>query len=135
MYATDAGAGSPPRARLVRELLAAGDARDALHPARGLHDPLEVREVLDLHQRGAGDATVDRPQLERLDVGPRRADRRREIGVEPLPVLPLDREADEEALPRGLLPVDLEPPLRLVDEEEQVGQSNRWMLTPRPRVT
>ena len=52
--------------------------------------------------------------------GPRRAHRRGDVGVEAAAVVPLEREAHDEALPLRLLPVDLEPALGLVREEQQV---------------
>ena len=58
-----------------------------------------------------------------------------DVGVQAAAVVALEREPHEEALALRLLPVDLEPALRLVREESRFGQSARWMLTPRPRVT
>src|SRR5215213_8613111 len=108
------------RLLLARDPLPPRHLGDPLHPPRGLHDLLEVRQVLDLHEDRPRHAAVHRVELHALDVRPGGADRRGDVGVEAAAVVAVELEAHHEALPLLLLPVDLEPPLRLVRQEQQV---------------
>ncbi len=101
--------------------LAARHLGHTFHLARGLHDLLEMRQVLHLDERRAGDAAVHRVQLHALDVGPRGADGRGEVGVQAAPIVGFEGQADREPLAFRLLPVDLQPALGLVRQEQQVG--------------
>src|SRR4051812_14535462 len=69
----------PERSRMIsaslpifvsRDTLAPGDLRDAFHASRRLDDFLQMREVLDLDEGRAADATVDGFELHAADVGP-----------------------------------------------------------------
>src|SRR5581483_11890272 len=100
--------------------IAPSDLGNTLHAPGGLHDPLEVRQVLDLNEGRAGDAAVMGLELHAADVGASRADGGGDIVVEAAAVVCLERQANGEALALLLLPVDLEPALRLVGQEEQV---------------
>src|SRR5690242_6012019 len=77
-------------------------------------------QVFDLHQHGARDLAVRAAEVHALDIGTRRADGGSDVGIEAAPVVSLERESDEEPLALRLLPIDFEPPLRLVCEEQEI---------------
>ena len=93
-------------------------------------------EVLDLDEQRADTPRRPRSAARALpDVGPRLRSRPRRVGVEAAPVVPLEREAHHEALALRLLPVDLEPALRLVREQQQVRDSRRGGCSRRARAS
>ena len=63
--------------------------------------------------------SVLRSSMLRMFV-PGSRDRGGDVGVQAAPVVPLERETHDEPLALRLLPVDLEPALRLVRQEQQV---------------
>src|SRR5687768_13047885 len=103
------------------DVVPARHVADPFHLPRRAHDLLEVGEVLDLDQHRTVRLPVDRLELHRANVGAGGADGGGDVGIEAASVVPLELEADEESLPFPLLPLDLEPALRLVLEEQQVG--------------
>src|SRR5687767_3359815 len=113
--------GARPLPLLSGQVLPPGDLRDAFHPPRRLHDLLEVGEVLDFHEDGACGPAVDRAQLHAPNIGAGSTHGGRDVGVQPPPIRALERQADDEALPLHLLPVDVQPPLRLMAEHEEIG--------------
>src|SRR5687768_9284865 len=96
------------------DALPARDLGDPLHAPGGLHDLLQVGEVLHLHEHRPARPPVHRPELHAADVRPRGAHRRRDVRVEAAAVVALQRQAHDEALPLHLLPVDVVVSLRLV---------------------
>ena len=106
---------------LRREALAASDLGHAFDPPRGLHDPLEMGEVLDLDDRRPGDPAVRgvaAPYCEcscRWRSRPRPRRRRGRGGRSPR------AEANREPLTLHFLPVDLETAFRLVRQKQEVG--------------
>src|SRR5262245_53495442 len=105
-----------PSSRIRGQPLAASDVGHAFYAARRANDLLEVREVLHLDEHRAIRASVDAAEVHALDVRPRGAHGGRDVRVQTAPVVALERETDEEPLALGLLPIDLEPALRLVGE-------------------
>src|SRR5690606_40372401 len=119
-------AGIPGRTLLqlqvrLREVLPPLDGAHAGDAPDRPHDLLEVGQVLDFDDEGAGHPAFDGLDLRRADVGPGVRDRRRDLGEEAAAVVALDDEADEEAVARLGLPLDLDPPLRVVAQVEDVG--------------
>ena len=80
-----------------------------------------MRQVLDLHQDRASRLPVGALEFHPADIRPGVGDRRGDVRVETPPVVPLEREPHEKPLARRALPVDLEPALGLMCEEQQVG--------------
>lgn len=115
-------------------LLMPVDLLHALHPAHGLHDLLEVWQVVDLDKHVSEDRTIPRVDVGGLDVGARRAHRLHEVGVEAAAVVPGDIEPHHEGLATGLMPVDLHPAI-IGGEREQVGAVGAMDGNPRPCVT
>src|SRR6185312_8149078 len=97
------------------------DLHDAFHLARGLHDFLEVGEVLDLDEGGSRHATIDGAEVHALDVGPGRAHGGGDVGVQAAPVVGDHRQTDSEALTFHFLPIDLQAALGLVRQDQEVG--------------
>src|SRR5882757_2209865 len=79
-----------------------------------------MSEVADFDRELADDVPVRAVQLEASDIGSRRRDGGGEVGVESATVGCLERQANHELLSLELLPVDLEPALRLLNEHEEV---------------
>src|SRR5437764_10398664 len=107
-----------PSALLSSQALAPRDFGNALHPARRLHDLLQVREVLDLHEHGAGDLPVATPEVHALDVRARTTHGGGDIRIQATAIIPFEGEPHEETLSLRFLPVDLQATLRLVREQQ-----------------
>src|SRR5712675_663406 len=81
---------------------------------------LQVREIADLDRQLTDDVAVRAVQLEASDIGSGCRDGGGEIGVESAAIGCLERQANHELLSLELLPIDLEPALRLLNEHEKV---------------
>ena len=77
-------------------------------------------EVLHLHQRCARHTSIGGPQFERANVRAGFAHGLGEIGIQAASVGRLNGQSNHKPLTLALLPVDVEPSLRLVREEEEV---------------
>src|SRR5258706_9565700 len=77
-------------------------------------------KVADLDRELTDDVPVRAVELEASDIGSRRRNGGGEVGVESAAVGCLERQANHELLSLELLPVDLEPALRLLNEHEKV---------------
>mgnify|MGYP003296718429 CR=1 FL=1 len=69
--------------------------------------------VLDLDSQSSGNVPVRRRQLERTNVRIRRRNRGRKVSIQSAPIRRLEHQPHHEAFPLQLLPVDVEPSLRL----------------------
>src|SRR4029453_16092165 len=107
------GVSQPPPASNTLGVVIGGDTfaprhfGDAFHAPRGFDDLLQVRQVLDLDERGPAHAAADGLELHAPDVRPRCGNGASDVRIESAPVVPLEREPDDEALAFLLLPTDL----------------------------
>src|SRR5687767_8496968 len=108
-------------------LLGGSDALAARHFADAFYSPcrfddlLEVREVFDFDHHCPVDLSIRGAEVHAADVGPGSGDGRGEIGVQAAAIGCLQREADDEPLAFGFLPVDLETPFGLVSQQQEIG--------------
>src|SRR5687768_2293940 len=107
--------------RITREALAPGNFGYALHAPRRFQNFFQVGKIADFDRKLTDDVPVGAVELETPDVRAGRRNSGGEIGIQAAPVGGLERQPHHKLLALQLLPVDLEPALRLLYEHEQVG--------------
>src|SRR5690348_1432177 len=106
--------------RVAGESLLTRHLGDALHAPRSFEDFLKMRAILDLDSKRPCHVAICRRKLERPDVGVSSRDCGCEIRIQSTAIGRIQYESNDEALTLELLPVDVEPPLRLEIEHQKV---------------
>src|SRR5207253_1344078 len=98
------------------QALASRDLGHAFNASGCFQNFLKVCKVANFDSELTDHVAIGAMQLEASDIGARRRNGGGEVGVEPAAVCRLERQTHHEFFALQLLPVDLEPALRLVHE-------------------
>src|SRR5213078_4388526 len=101
---------------ITGQSLSPRDFGHAFHASGCFENLLKVCKVADFHGELPDHVAIGAMQLEASDIGARRRDGGGEVGVESAAVRRFERQTHHEFLTFQLLPVNLEPALRLLNE-------------------